>query len=117
MGYRSDIVIYLNEEAAKRLHAEFKDVEEYLAKLGTKTELDDGGELYKMVNVKWDTAYCEDIIAIENFLDKLDWEDDECYEFMRLGEDDDDVEHRYTVDDVRLWVERYINTDNFREAE
>lgn len=77
--------------------------------LSGKTELANGGAIYSISRVKWYESY-EDVKAIEDFLESLDAEKGEYYELLRIGEDDDDSEHRGNGEH-QMWIDRSINTD------
>ena len=90
MGYRSEVAIAMKKEDAKEF------LENYVK--GTKLE---GGEVVKELphvtvitfsDIKWNTWYPE-VAEAESFLDKLE-ETEKYYEFVRIGEDFDDVEIR-----------------------
>lgn len=118
MGYRSDVAIVFNKKAMEVMPQDVKDELEALAGEDGIIMHDDG-ELteYRITYVKWYSDY-EDVKKIEGFLDMLgdEWDkaaEDDCeppeYEFLRIGEDEDDTEHRWNGNGTcRLWVNRTI---------
>ena len=96
MGYRSEVVIVLSEEAKKLLEEkleslpdeEAENIESMFSCSDAHFIHESGAELYHWTWVKWYNSYSE-IAFIENFLNNLD---DEDYYFMRIGEDLGDIE-------------------------
>ena len=90
MGYRSQVAIAMKKEDAK----------EFLEKYVKGTDLE-GGEVVKELphvtvitfdDIKWNTWY-PNVAEAESFLNELE-EKEKYYEFVRIGEDYDDVEFR-----------------------
>lgn len=97
MGYYSDTTIVMTKELAAAFedavdHCPAEDkpvVEEFVRAMAEIRTSGNGDRVYSWTDVKWYPSYPE-ISFIETFLDNADWD----YKFMRLGEDDDDVEVR-----------------------
>lgn len=94
MGYRSDVVLAMKNEALKRFINE-SDVNhsvELLSCYDNKAEKE-GWTLFHWNCVKWYEDY-QDIANIMSFLATLNEEDSIDYEFHRSGEDGSDYEYR-----------------------
>lgn len=123
MGYRSDVVAAFyctEEEDFPKLQAwvneNLKPVLE-ANNFDPLTDLEEGkikGFVLKDMWTKWYDSY-DEVIAFEGCAEKFK---DECcqegssmaYEFIRVGEEDEDIETYSTGDSVGLlWVERKIN--------
>ena len=113
MGYRSDVIFACTADAVPILLAEagksaalkellFADADEQL--LGDYDS--EGSYLFSWSGIKWYDSY-EGVAAIQDFLDWCDGEDvpsqdakgervsgDECYRFVRIGEEVEDIEER-----------------------
>ena len=83
MGYRSEVVIKVNDELQK----EFKELCEKL-----EYEQEENGTLH-LEDVKWYKGACgfEDVNAMEDWLSSQAGED---YGFLRIGDDNDDIEYK-----------------------
>jgi len=112
MGYRSEVAIKCEEKAFEMLRETYKRVD------CVPDNVYKDGEHYILYWdwVKWYESY-EDVGAIESAMDKLDelqnpndkTDTGYGYRFMRLGENDDDVETRENDWDIELWMIRKID--------
>lgn len=114
MGYYSDVAILLNKKAVDVMPDRIKEAFDKV--LPNKKEMKTGEEEWTLFHVsccKWNPMFSEDVSAIDGWLDKLDGDEDELYEFLRMGEDVDDEEHHsnHCHDQDRLTIERYIALD------
>lgn len=122
MGYYSDVAIAIRKRDAKRLFDEVAKlpddsyVQSYVKKLVERHReiIDDadpnpeGVQILRWYGVKWYDEYGE-IKYIMDFIRSLG---DGNYEFMRTGEEYDDVEHEgYIHNDCCLYLERDICFD------
>lgn len=87
MGYRSDGKLWFSEEA-KELFT--NEIAEALSEYDVETA--GNYTIYSFDGWKWYNSYPE-IQLMENFMSELD-EKEIPYEFIRMGEDDGDIEHR-----------------------
>ena len=90
MGYRSDVGLVLSPEGYKKfqeLENNKEIIEEFFDSADEHKEKN-GAHYYQWESIKWYFTY-EEIGALETFLDDLDSYD---YKFVRLGEDDGDIE-------------------------
>jgi len=111
MGYYSEVAIKLSKKANERATDNLK-VRDALKQCGAEKvrDLKDGGVVYHIENIKWYSDF-DEIAAIEGFLKSLDAEKEEFYEFMRLGEDENDNEHDWNGEVNDMFVNRSINFD------
>lgn len=109
MGYRSEIAILLSEKAVKKMENEISgdDAFDYADEV---RELADGKRLYRWWCFKW---HGEDVEAAQKFLDGLDSDAGECYEFMRIGESAGDVECDTTFDYQEFSVYQVIDIPEY----
>ena len=120
MGYRSDVkaVFYAPTEkaAAVKLYVDENFPESLNDCLRPVKNKYYAGYLFEDENVKWYDSYPE-VIAfnrfVSNFLELAEQEEIAwCYEFMRIGEDNDDIEETQSdYADNQLRVVRNIETD------
>ena len=112
MGYRSEVAIKCEEKAFEMLKETYKRVDLPPDKL-----YKDGEHFILYWDwIKWYDSY-EDVGAIESVMDELDELQDPNnhddtgygYRFMRLGEDDTDIETRQNSWDIELWMVRKID--------
>lgn len=96
MGYRSNLAIWLPEEAQALLTDELKTS---LSEDWNKHK----NNVWTANNSKWYSDYPE-VKMWENFLKQLSSNDIK-YDFIRIGEDNDDVEI-HTCN--KFWVDRFI---------
>lgn len=110
MGYYSDVCLALTRDGVDALKGKLaskdttdkarSEVEELLAYADHHADADSGAECWKWSDVKWydcDPEYFPEVDFIERLMRELDEED---YRFLRVGEDEDDVEARgYFLDD------------------
>ncbi|MBQ9444978.1 MAG: hypothetical protein IJU61_00200 [Victivallales bacterium] len=111
MSYRSEVAILLNDKAVKAMPAQIK---EYFDNLFTKTEQENGDVLFHGNCLKWQAWQHNDVECIEDFLmHTLNPDNEEFYEFLRVGEGEEDVEHMTNNDDddERLTTSTYIEFD------
>lgn len=119
MGYRSEVAILLSEEAVKLMTDELKKMFDETFEIIQKRN--DGCMLYHTNSYKWYHGY-EEVDAIEGFLATINEKGDEIEdcggEFLRIGEDEDDIEHDTygDWDYERLWVETYISVEGEKIA-
>ena len=111
MGYRSDVVLVVGKEVMPQFMVTMaKSPEARALCFAEATRHEDyeekGNMLFAWDCIKWYDSY-EEIRAIEDFLDWCDSEDvpsqdakgervsgDECYRFVRIGEEVEDIEER-----------------------
>lgn len=112
MGYRSEVAIKCEEKAYEMLRETCQKVDLMPDKI-----FKDGDEyIFYWGWIKWYGEY-EDVAAIENTLNKLDELQEPSdyetigygYKFMRIGENDDDVETRENDYGIELWMIRKID--------
>lgn len=114
MGYRSDVGIKCGERAFQKFERAYKDVALLPDKV-LKGKSYSGETEYLMLweYVKWYAGFYDDVDAIEavmNELDELDEPDfTDSYKFLRLGEEDTDVESRSNNWNVELYFKRFID--------
>lgn len=117
MGYRSDVAIKCEQKAYDMFMDALNKVNDKPHELYKETYEYDGEEiteyLLKWDHVKWYEGYdYEDVNAVTKVMDELDGynEDDEGYgyKFLRLGEDDTDVESRTNNYNIELYFIREI---------
>ena len=107
MGYRSEVAIKCEEKAYEMLRETCNQVR----LIPDAIYKDEEYFIFYWDWIKWYDTYYE-IIAIENTMSKLDDLGNEPgygYRFMRLGEDDTDVETRQNNYDIELWMIRKID--------
>ena len=111
MGYRSEVVLVVGKEVMPQFMVTMaKSPEARALCFAEATRHEDyeekGNMLFAWDCIKWYDSY-EEIRAIEDFLDWCDSEDvpsqdakgervsgDECYRFVRVGEEVEDIEER-----------------------
>ena len=111
MGYRSEVVLVVGKEVMPQFMVTMaKSPEARALCFAEATRHEDyeekGNMLFAWDCIKWYDSY-EEIRAIEDFLDWCDSEDvpsqdakgervdgDECYRFVRIGEEVEDIEER-----------------------
>ena len=111
MGYRSEVVLVVGKEVMPQFMvtmAKSPDARALCFAEATRHEdyEEKGNMLFAWDCIKWYDSY-EEIRAIEDFLDWCDSEDvpsqdakgervsgDECYRFVRIGEEVEDIEER-----------------------
>jgi hypothetical protein len=122
MGYRSNVTTVITVENKKNFKKYLKELKELKDDESMKELIDDAeftdngvdGIRLSWESIKWYNclgSYPE-IIAFENWLDKIAEDEDTSYHFVRIGEDLDDVEERIEGD-PKYWVyiERRLETD------
>ena len=121
MGYRSDVAIVMKEKDFHTMLEEVKQTEiEWLngwilsgynhpkSKNKPFSELNPQSDDWVVLYwewVKWYDDY-QEVAFIENFLQKINQ-----YDFIRIGEDDDDTEIIYKSQNYLMGVERRITFD------
>ena len=120
MGYRSDVALVLTFDGVQFFHSRLKDDDIYISVQNFLNRADEhyvdtatGAEVWYWEWIKW---YAGDICAyteptvIEEILGLLDEKD---FRFIRLGEEDDDVQNRGMFFDNPFNVDivRYINVE------
>ena len=111
MGYRSEVVLVVGKEVMPQFMVTMaKSPEARALCFAEATRHEDyeekGNMLFAWDGIKWYDSF-EEIRAIEDFLDWCDSEDvpsqdakgervdgDECYRFVRIGEEVEDIEER-----------------------
>lgn len=104
MGYRSDVGIMCQPKAYEMFKKEFDTISPH------KILQRDDYHLLIWEWIKWYPDY-EDIAKVEEIMDELGDHEDENgygYKFLRLGENDTDVEVRTNNFNVELWMIREI---------
>lgn len=101
MSYRSDIALMLKTEIVEQFHQNIhtsnndsQQVNDFLQECKQQLISTDGDVLFYWTYKKWEKFYYP-VFAIERFMDNLDRENlSDCYLFIRIGEEWDDVEYR-----------------------
>jgi len=120
MGYRSEVVFAITPEVAPAfmaLCASRPELHELCFKHNDllETGVESKGDfLFQWDHIKWYETY-DEIGALQAFIDALEEDDlsaygeeeerdwNECFKFVRIGEDMDDVEQRgYGFDNIRV---------------
>ena len=104
MGYRSDVGIMCQPKAYEMFKKEFDLIRPH--------EILKRGDYHLLIWkwVKWCIEF-EDVAKIDEIMNELEEHYDEDgygYKFLRLGEDDTDVEDRTNNCEVELWMRREI---------
>ena len=115
MGYRSEVAIRCQDNAFTK----FKNAWGEFTPDKIVCRKDDN--LIYWDWVKWYEDY-PDVSAVERVMSELDKYDNEeaidkgfGYRFMRLGEDDSDIETRENNYEIQLWMIRKIDLSDFEE--
>ena len=104
MGYRSDITIALTQEVLLTQLVLPNEGYTYLIEY-TDDKFDKGNYvIYQINSIKWYESYPE-IVSIVKFLDQLN---DEDYGFIRLGEENDDIEYKGSPYDFDMYVNKEV---------
>ena len=92
MGYRSNVVIAIKQSKADELDdlLKGKKFPELFTEDWVKTHVDGDTKYFVFDDIKWYESY-GDVIEVNNYLDAMP---EECYGFMRTGEEDGDTEER-----------------------
>jgi hypothetical protein len=103
MGYRSDVVIALNKEVYAQhllLLGEFPTLLRDNSPVITET-----AAYWRLSEIKWytDYPYIRDVMRLLGSLDT------EQYAFMRIGEDDQDIEHQGEPGDFNIYLSQSID--------
>jgi hypothetical protein len=114
MGYRSEVAIRCQDKAFEMFEKAWgESIPDKVIRKG------DNDNLIYWDWVKWYSDY-PDILDINSVMNKLDeYENDEAikeqlgYKFLRLGEDDSDVETRSNNWEIELWMIRQIDLSDF----
>lgn len=119
MGYYSDVAIALKKadfhkmESEVYFHIHDKDMQKLTKKvlaLAEKTEVERNAEDYLVLRwpyIKWDNCFGE-VKYIRDFLLKLIH-----YDFVRIGEDYDDIEVYHNTGHCLVDIERSIAINNY----
>jgi len=120
MGYRSDIAIAIHKDLQGDFLT-FLNTTELMAEIfGDHSDFDldkdfqgEGHWLFTCNSVKWyasDLWEYSDIQMFEKFFAAMeeDEDKDELFRFLRVGEDDTDIEYRGEWHDAELYVDRRI---------
>jgi len=104
MGYMNDVGIMCQPKAYEMFKNEFDLIGPH--------KILKRGDYHLLIWewVKWDIEF-EDVAKIEEIMDELEEHYDEDgygYKFLRLGEEDTDVEDRTNNCEVELWMHREI---------
>ncbi len=113
MGYRSEVAIRCQDKAFEMFQKSWGEL------IPDKVFHKENDHLIYWDWVKWYEDY-PDVSAIENVMSELnELENDEAtekkmgYSFMRLGEDDTDIETKNNTYDIELWMIRKIDLSDF----
>ena len=113
MGYRSEVAIRCHDKAFEMFEKAWGEL------IPDKVFHNENDHLIYWDWVKWYEDYPE-VSAIENVMSKLNELDiDEAienkmgYKFIRLGEDNDDVETKENTYVIELWMVRKIDLSDF----
>jgi hypothetical protein len=90
MGYRSDVIIAVTKKAYNKFADQ--DVRDVLKTCDTVTQ-NKNGYYFHFNSIKWYSDY-EEIKKLDKFIDDCIEDDFESIGFLRIGEDDDDIERR-----------------------
>ena len=104
MGYRSQVALALCTEADQLLKANAEMIPELAALI--KDSESDADERYFWSSIKWYESF-EEIDAMNRFLEFLDCHDYQ-FGFIRLGEQEDDIERMGYPSEYDMWVNRCI---------
>lgn len=114
MGYHSKVAIRLSKNAYDKL----KDLEflpgSRFRSFDSFHFLKDGTIFFQWDDVQWHEGYDEEVGRVMNFLHGLDEDSGEFYEYLRIGEMEEDEEHRSTfpvrgdVCPYEFWTERTV---------
>jgi hypothetical protein len=106
MGYRSDVALELTKEKNDLFRALYAaKFPEDIAFLYEHVENEnEDGTLYFWSCLKWYDSFPE-VSFIQSFLDTINYED---YAFIRIGEEEDDNQHRGDGDIFGLFINRRI---------
>ena len=104
MGYRSEVALALCPEADELLQANAKWIPE-LAELIKDSE-SDAEERYFWSSIKWYESFPE-IDAMNRFLAFLECHDYQ-FGFIRLGEEEDDIERMGHPSEYDMYIQRSI---------
>jgi len=103
MGYRSDVVIGL--KATKVLEDNLLKIDKFPKMLQRPGRLKSGNVFYWLFeDIKWYESYTE----VSEVIDYLHELDDEEYGFMRIGEENEDVETQGHPYDFDIYFNRFI---------
>ena len=104
MGYRSDVVIAISHKG--KLQSILFDTDIKIIKEADNIIRDEEADYYFFEGWKWYEDY-PDIKALMDFLTSLD---DEDYGFVRIGEENSDIEELGSPYDYNIGVSSYIYT-------
>ena len=104
MGYRSEVYLRFAEpivevvDAARKLDNKLDEILSYGTEDGSRTD-------FHWEYTKWYDTYPE-VRAVENLLDMLQ---DDDYGFIRLGEEEGDIDRKGSPGDVDMYVQTSID--------
>jgi hypothetical protein len=119
MGYRSDVAIAIHKDLQGEFLT-FLNTTKLMAEIfGDNSDFDldkdyqgEGHWLFTADQIKWYTTFSEyeDIQMFEKFMDAMDekYEYSAQYRFLRIGEENDDIERRGEWWDSNIFVKREI---------
>ncbi len=111
MGYRSAVCIKCNEKAYKKLEKAIFSGEWR----PDKVKRNNYGYYCIIYNwVKWCSLEFEYCKIIEETLEELDEENEEYYGFLRMGEDNEDIEKKWNDYDCLPYL--VIDVSDFKDA-
>lgn len=118
MGYRSEVAVRCQSNAYKA----FKKAYEHVGEYPDKVLRNDNDYLIYFDSIKW-YEYYSLVRMFNNVMTKLDdmydrepgdiYTNQYGYKFMRLGDDESDIESRTNCYHVELWMTRKIDLSEF----
>ena len=107
MGYRSDVRISTNKADYQKFVEYVGNIKGLISDNGPEFyDEDEDSVIFGWDQVKWYEEY-DDVSTVMNALDELSGEC--CFEYIRVGDDDDDIEHRVYGN---WWnLERHLGTE------
>ena len=104
MGYRSQVALGLCTEADQLLKANAEMIPELAALI--KDSESDADERYFWSSIKWYDSFKE-IDVMNRFLEFLEYHDYQ-FGFIRLGEEEEDIQRMGYPSEYDMWVNRCI---------
>lgn len=122
MGYRSEVGIKCQEKAFEM----FKNTYAEVGLMPDRIYEEDDCKIIYFDWIKWYHPEFDDINAMVKLMDELDrlqekYSEEEIYDkelgykFIRIGEDDSDIEQKSNTYDIEFWVKRCIDLDHAKE--
>ena len=109
MGYRSQVTIVLKKETYQK----HENILREAMKGCDSIEQTDTAYYFSWDAVKWETTF-ENVKVIEKVLSQCDEED---YGFMRVGEEENDLDTKGTPGEFNVFLERTISSDTDKELD